>query len=66
MTDPIEQAYERSMAAIEEKIERLRKSLQSHRVDFLGPRGLHGKDWGFVGDLGRINRLLAEALNEKD
>lgn len=66
MNETAEQVYERTTASVQEKIERLRKRLQTHRGDFLGPKGLYGKDWGFVGDLSRIERLLAQAINEED
>ena len=61
-----EQAYERLAKSIEERIESLRERLREHRAAFQGPKGAYGKDWGYVGDLAAIERLLARALGQDE
>lgn len=47
-------------------LQRLEQHLAQHRIQFEGPEGIHGRNWGFVGDLARINQLLGSCLGEDD
>ncbi len=65
MTETAEEAYERVARAVHERIGRLEDGLREHRADFRGTKGQYGRDWGYVGDLVRIECLLAQALIQR-
>lgn len=54
-------AYAKQQALIEARLQALKTRLEMHAVQ----QQRDNKNWGLVGDLERINHLLAECLGEE-